>query len=301
MDWRGTILGVLVTSLFLVSVTATNLEYFDLSEYSEYCEEQNIEEYCAEKDFLNLVSDINLGRLDSIFVNELAYSEEVVHHGPLQITDVKVDITTDGALASVIAVYKLKNTGSEREEATIMAKRVPANIKVYEDGSEVTLDTLLYDWDSGFSAGQEKEIKLVFTEWSGEGIYGYNTNLVIDGKIPARQITPNGKFTMLLPEGTVPISCTPDESSRDVIDGRFRITWQKSNFAPWTNPFNDLICTWMEVDEDMMPEGTVQPEPVAPVEPKAVEQPQADNSWMLWILLFVLLAGVIYWYARVKR
>jgi len=213
-----------------------------------------------------------------------------------------VEIRLDPPLASVEAIYRVKNTGPD-VDVILMAKRVPANIRAYEDGSEVGIDETLHAWNSRFSAGQEKEITFIFLEGFRERIYGYNANLVIDNKIPAGKVTPTGRFGLLLPENTIPGRCEPEESSIEIINGRVKVVWERTDFVPWTNPFNDLICTWGEALEGMIPEDTVvEPKPIEPSETpetpgeSAGVEAQGDGSWIYWVLALVIILALVYYY-----
>ncbi len=296
MDWRATIPGMMVASLLLVSVSALSVGYFDLSGYPQYCEDHRIEEYCNEQGFFELIGGMTTGELESGYVNEFAYSDQAVYRGLLQITDMEVDVEIDAPLARVEARYGVKNTGPATE-ADLMALRVPANIKAYEGDSEVGLDEL-YSWTSDFAEGEGKDIWLMFEESVPERIYGYNTNLVIDEQIPTEQSVPRIKVSMRLPEGAELESCVPDGYTAEEADGRTKVVWEFYDAAPWTNPFNDLICTWEEEVTEPLPSPPDQQ--LAPTSADGPEQ-GPDNSWIIWVVIFLLLAAIIYWYARVRR
>lgn len=281
-------LTMLAAVAFLVSAGAELP--IDLEEYPLYCETHGIQEYCSDAGYEYLLA--NPQSVD-VFENELAYYDELVYTGPLRITGVNVSIDVEMPFASVEALYTIRNTAPGEEPAVFMARRVSSNLEVRVDGEKKPLSSL-YEFQEVFGPGEEKRIKLVFTEGVAERIYSYNTNLMIDGLIPAGRTTPEGGFAITLPEGALPGTCSPPESRTEVAEGRVRVVWSKSDFLPWTNPFDDLICNWLEKPEGMDLEAEAAEEPVA----TAAEAP---TDYTLPMVVLIIVAALVVAWARRRR
>ena len=226
------------------------------------------------------------------FVNELVFLDSLRYDGPLEILEISVEADAYFE-AEVVATYRIINTGPDVITVKFNALDAPEGTELYEDGELMDVDAQLDGWESTFGPGQEKTIRLEFTEPLYGDIFGYNINLVINGSIPDNHITPVGSFEFSLPLDSVVRECSPEGYTTKIVDYRPVVTWEKRDFVPWTNPLDDLICTW-EIET-----GTPADQGGGLVSGEPVQEP--DNIWMVAILVFVLLAGVIYWYARVKR
>jgi hypothetical protein len=160
---------------------------------------------------------------------------------------------------------------------------VPEGYELYIDSSPVETD--YYDrWNMSFAAGEEKEIRIKFTERLYGHIFAYNTNLVIDRRIPDNHVTPTTLYEFKLPASIELEECAPDYSI-STEDGRTVITWDRKDDIPWTNPFNDLICKWDYV------------EPVVEDDTKA----QYTDYTIPLLLLIVCLALVLFYKRKKKK
>jgi len=208
-----------------------------------YCTRYGISFWCDEggAEFLEgLPLDI---LAEARYINDYAFSDDVRYSGDIRITSITVtaDLTrTSGVEAS----YILQNPSSERQSVHITALESPKYTKVYVDGTPLSVDPLLDGFDLNFAAGEQKGVRLIFREPLYGDIFAYNVNLLFDGKTSDNHITRTGTFKFLLPETASSFACSPSGYTTSVEDGRTKISWQKSDFVPWTNPFNDLICKW---------------------------------------------------------
>jgi len=275
-----------LVSLALLAALAS-AAYVPLEDEPLYCSRYGIEEYCSKSGYEELKSMSASGDLTDLFINELAFKDALRYNGPLRIGSVNVMADLSGGEAYVTAIYMLKNTDDRTRKFHIRALDLPEGATLHEDTGLITVDLLLEGWNSTFAPGQEKEWVIRFSEPLYGDIFGYNVNLLINGSTPDNHITPAGRFEFLLPEGAESVKCSPSGYSSTSQGNRTRIVWQKTDFVPWTNPFDDLVCVWEF------------PELAAPEESGREEG--TDNSWISWVLVFVLLGGVIYWYVRVRR
>lgn len=260
-------------------------EYFPLSDNQLYCYRYGIERWCSAVGFADLVSMVETEVYPEVFTNELLFDKSKVYTGPVSIADIKVEADVEGG-SEVTARYRLKNTGSEAQPIKLALLRAPESTRVYENGVDIDLGALKR-WDSILSAGEEKEYRVEFSEALYGGIFGYNVNLLIDDLIPSDQITPSGLFVFTLPEYAKLKDCAPDGYTTVKEGSRTKVTWEKTDFSPWTNPFNDLICTWEDVSEEMMP--SPAPEPVKPKEEKGGDNPAVMVIAAIVVILVVFM------------
>lgn len=272
--------------LALLLIGAAAAEYIQLEDEDLYCRAFSISRWCNEEGvkFLeNLPPEV---LSDFKYINEYAFGDNVRYAGQLRITGISVfsDLTTS---SSVEAVYKVKNTGSETVNTEIAALETPENTKAYVDGQLIDADPLIDGLDVTFEPGEEKEIKLVYDEPLYGEIYGYNVNLLFDDMTVDNHVTPTGSFVFRLPRGVALEQCVPSGYTTKTENGRLTISWQKTDFVPWTNPFNDLICKW-NVGEAALATG-------------APEQPAGDSGWVMWVALVIVILGGLFWLYRSGR
>lgn len=284
----------LATSILLVLLlfTASALgDTISLKDEKLYCERYSISFWCEEggQEFLaNLTPEI---LSQDKYLNEYAFSDAVRYTGVLKIKDVNViaDLLTT---SSVEATYQIENPSNNTINTKIVALETPENTKLYVDGQLVDVDPLLDGYNATFKAGQKKTIKLVFAEPLYGQIFGYNINLLFDGKTTDNQVTPTGTFTFTLPQGAAIKKCLPSQSpgyTTATDNGRTVVTWHETDFIPWTNPFNGRICTWTAGG--------------APAAQGAESQPQqgGGNSMIIWAAVIVIILGGLYWANRTGR
>jgi len=230
----------------LVLMTPVMGQWFDISAYEEYCDANLISDYCTEAAYEGLIEDANNGNLGGrLFINEVAYSDEKVYEGSILIQDIDANVEVNGDYADITATYTLFNDADENVTVWPLPYWIPSDdVSITENGQSVETNEI-YEWVSTFASKESKEITITYKDVVVGDIYGYNLNLFIDRELPVAQITPTGSFVMALPEGKKVKQCTPTGYS---VAGN-EVTWQKSDFVPLTNPFNDLICTWEDVPE----------------------------------------------------
>jgi len=257
------------TLLFITSVYAQFDE--DL-----YCIRYGIEDWCSKQgaDFLESLTPTDLA--DFTYINDLAFSDAIRYTGELQITsiDVKADLNDP---SQVEATYMLINSGASDLTVHIVAWESPIDSELYENGVLLNTDPLLDGWNFTFAPGEEKEVVLKYSEPIYDNMFGFNVNLLFDSKTVDNHITPTGSFEFTLPENAI-ANCVPESYTTSTVNGRTVITWQKTDFIPWTNPFNDLICKWIIVEPETEP---------VPVQ-------QGDNTLLIILLIVAVLVALIY-------
>jgi len=275
----------LISFMFVGTVCAS--DYLPMDKETLYCERYGITFWCdnASMQFLESLTPEQLSK--ARYINDYAFSDAVRYTGQLKITDINVfaDLSTS---SNVEAVYKIQNTGAETVKVHIVALETPENTKLYDNGALLDQDPLLYGWDSTFTPGETREIKLVFTEPLYGEIFGYNVNLLFDGKTTDNHITPRGSFVFRLLRGVTLDQCVPKSYTTKTENGRVTVSWTKTDFVPWTNPFNDLICTWTAVG-GAQPDASVQ------------TQQGGDNGVMIWIVAILVVLGGLYWANKTGR
>jgi hypothetical protein len=284
MRGMALVLGVFV---FISFVCAQ--EYFPLSDHQLYCYRYDISRWCTAVGFADLTSMVETEIYPETFTNELLFDKSKVYTGPVSIVDIKVEADVEGR-SEVTARYKLRNTGSEDQPVKLALLRAPESTKVYENDVDIDLGALKR-WDSILAAGEEKEYRVEFSEALYGDIFGYNVNLLIDDLIPSDQITPSGRFEFTLPGDAKLKDCAPEGYATSTENGRTKVTWEKTDFSPWTNPFNDLICTWEVIEE------TAVPEPVKPKEEKGGYNPAV---MVIAIIVVILIVFMLYRFEQGK-
>jgi hypothetical protein len=283
---------MLVLALLAASVplsAAAEEPYLPLNDEPTYCARYGISEYCSLIRFTDLQRAAANYEFIGDYVNELAYKDNLRYTGPLEITEITVsaDITSD---ASISATYKLENPSDEEVTASFAMSNTPIGTKLYEGDSPINADPLSDGWSSTFSPGEKKEFSIEFNEQLYGDIFGYNVNLLIDSRIPDNQLTPAGKFDFTLPADAAIEQCAPSSYTTSTAGGRVKVTWQKADFIPWTNPFNDLVCKWNYTA-------------AAPAQPPA-EQPVQGRSidmMLVAIILVIILIAAIVLYPRLRE
>ncbi len=274
-----------LASLALLAALAS-AAYVPLEDEPLYCSRYGIEEYCSESGYDELREMTASGNLTDFFVNELAFEDSLRYSGPLEIESVNVVADLSGA-ADVTAVYILKNTGDSTSTFRIRALDLPEGATLREDTGLITADLLLDGWNSTFAPGQEKEWIIRFSEPLYGDVFGYNVNLIVNGSTPDNHVAPAGSFEFVLPEGAESVECSPEGYSSAAQGNRTKVVWQKTDFVPWTNPFDDLVCVW-ESPELALPGELAGGEP-------AEEAEGADNNLLIIVLVIVLVLAAGYW------
>lgn len=277
--------GFFIFSLTLANAQQENQVWFDLTQYEDYCSELGIADYCNERAFNNLVNDANSGNVDE-YINELAYPLSYVYNGPVEIKSIDITVNINGP-AVVTAKYLVENTLSEEILTSFNLLRSPLNVEVSENGEAVTLESSSLTWTSYFAANEVKEIQLNFEDNVFDGIYGYNVNLLIENMVPVNHKADTGTFRFVFPEGTRLEECVPDAT----IVGN-EVTWNKADFAPWTNPFNDLICTW-SIEETQ--------QPIAQQTTPAKSEGGTNLMLPLLLILVLVVVAVFYFKSKGKK
>jgi len=272
-----------LVGLLLAAALASG-EYLRLENETLYCERYDISVWCNDKgvEFLQSLPPEVL--TDYVYINEFAFGDQVRYTGPLRIREITV--TADLTISSQVeAVYEIDNTGDSPVTTHIIALGTPENSQAYDNSELMDVDPLLDGWDATFEPGETREIRITLTEPLYGQIFGYNVNLLFDSKTTDNHVTPLGTFTFKLPPGTTLKQCVPTGYTTTTEGGRTVVTWSKRDFIPWTNPFNDLVCTWTT---GAAPQ---QEQPAA----------QGGDNTMVWIILIMLILGGVFWLYRSGR
>jgi hypothetical protein len=284
MDGKTITLVLLVG--MLLPLPAFALETINLEDEELYCDHYGISMWCpiGGVEFLSNLTPEQLNYYR--YFNDYAFSDEVRYSGQLRVKNIEVyaDLTTT---SNVEAVYKIQNPSTGETTVEISVLEVSESAEMYENGELQDVDPLVDGLDVTFAPGEEKEIKLVFEEPLYGDIFGYNVNLLFDNKTIDNHITPEGSFVFRLPRGVALEQCVPSSYTTKTETGRLTVSWQKTDFIPWTNPFNDLICKW-NVGEAAPATG-------------ASEQPAGDSGWVVWAVLVILILGGVFWLYRSGR
>jgi hypothetical protein len=265
---------LLVFGLFLSGVSA---EYIDLNEEDLYCSHYGIWFWCSESG-IETMEGLSPDFLAQVgYINEYAFSDDMRYNGDLRIIDLDVTANLDRT-SNVEAIYMIHNKGDEPINVHINALATPENTKLYVDGTPVSVDPLLDGWDLNFVAGEQKGVRLVIEEPLYGNIYGYNVNLIFDGKTVDNHITPTGTIEFTLPAGATLSACAPSGYSQTTANGRIAVTWTRTDFVPWTNPFNDLICSWDMGAQTTAPEEEMETEGDSPI---------------VWMFVILLVIGIL--------
>jgi len=255
-----------------------DLTYLDLSAYPKYCTANVIRGYCSDSGFQELATNIESGVYDGYYLHMLAVPDDDAYDGPLEITS--MEIVSDAAgPASVQASYIISNPLAEPVEDTItFLGALVDTVQVEEE----RIDS--YETTMSFAAGEEKVVRAEYVEGLWGRIFGYNLNVFMDFK-PFLTPVAEGTFTLILPRNAKIKQCLPEGYTTDTSGTRTRVTWTKRNFVPWTNPFNDLICTW-------------DYEAVEPVVTPVTVPKDEEPDWLLWsvgglvvLILLILVFG----------
>jgi len=280
--------GAMVQAQY-VSVDEQSNEWFYMLHYAEdYCSENDISDYCTEEAFDQLLQDVRGGLLDDIFINELAFTEEAIYDGPLEITSIEAVSDVGDPLATVSARYVVTNTGDEEVTARFAALQGSMEPTVRENGIPVALNFDGFSWDSTFGPREQKEFSLDFDEASLDSVYGYNINLLIDERVPVDQLAAIGSFTLLLPAGAQIQDCLPEGYVVDIVSGRPKVLWTRTDFVPWTNPFNDLVCGWY------FQEGEVEAVGPEEIEEAEEEQPVDYFPYIIGGVVILLILVIVF-------
>jgi len=281
MNSKITTLAIL---LFMTSVCA---EYVPIDSEPLYCTRYDISFWCNEAGMRHLETLPQDALAYFGYINEYAFSDNVRYTGDLRITniDVKADLTND---SNVEAIYTVRNSGQSNIVVNIKATALLFGTEVYENGQLITDDPQLVGWNSTFAPNEEKEIILLLSEPLYGHIYGYNTNLLFDTSTIDNHLTPTGKFEFTLPEYATNEQCAPSTFTNSIDGDRTIITWEKTDFLPWTNPFNDLVCVWNI---------TAGETPDIPV----TEEPPGDNTPTHIILILLIIGGVVFYLKKTGR
>ncbi|MBN2518047.1 MAG: hypothetical protein JXB14_04335 [Candidatus Altiarchaeota archaeon] len=265
--------GLAIVAMAMAAVALEQSDYFDLTDYPEYCYSNLVSEYCTPEGFTDLVA---LSKTDpERYINQLVYPDYYAYTGNVYIETADINVVVSGGRAEVVARYRLVNSEEEPQRLKIMILNNIPNMAVYEDGAIVDLDEHAA-WTTIFNSNQEKEITIEYTEELTEKIFGYNTNLVFDNQFPAMQLAASGTYKFTLP-GT-PSRCTQGAQ----INGNV-VIWTRKSFIPWTNPLTDLICVW----DGGQPVVGPGPEPA----PGGVD----NTVWIALVVVLVLIGGIYYY------
>lgn len=284
---KKTIQIILLVSLLEMSAYGyqSDLTYLDLSSYPKYCISQLIDEYCSESEFQALTTNIESGVYDGYYLHRLAVPEEDAYAGPLEITSMEVVSDASGP-ASVHATYIVVNPLGESVDASMTFLGALVDT-IYVDNQNINSESP-HEFSTTFGAGEQKSVRVEFSEELWGDIFGYNLNIFIDFK-PFLTPVQEGTFTIILPQNAKIKQCLPDGYTTDSTGGRTRVTWTKKNFVPWTNPFNDLVCTWdyESVEQPISPTTTPKEEEI---------------DWVLWSVVgLVALILLIMIFGRGKK
>jgi len=231
-----------LTVLFFA--TSAYAQYFPLDDEDIYCNRYGISNWCNEQGVEHLKVGIGQEELKFYgYINDLAFSDELRYQGDLKI--ISIDVNASLSNQSVVeAKYVIKNPS--RSEITVNVKTLgtPITTQVFDNNYRVDVDSQLEGINLTFGVGEEKELLLKFSEPLYGSIFGYNVNLLFDGRTVDNHITPKGRYIFSFPSDAIVIKCTPGGYIREETDEGIQVSWEKEDFVPWTNPFNDLICSW---------------------------------------------------------
>jgi len=278
----------LIVLLAIALIPAALAEYLPIAGEPTYCERYGISEWCDAFAFQELIDLGESMDYSENYINELAFKDSLRYDGPLEITT--IEVTADLNITSkVYATYNIKNTGASDITVTLQTLQTPVGTIALEDGAIVSGDPLKEPWQSIFSPGQEKAISLSFSEPLYGAIFGYNVNLLIDSKIPDNHLADSGLFEFTLPENAIINKCLPAGYTTSSEGSRPVVTWQKMDFVPWTNPFNDLVCKWNVT------------EPVSDVPAISAPASSGDSTLLYVLLVAVVIACVVIFYQKRRQ
>jgi len=222
-----------------------------------------------------MLADVQAGIFPDEFENELLFPDDLIYRGSVGIAGIEAIVDE----SSVSVIYTLENTGEFEEILYLLLYRALEDVKVFENDARAEISDSA-SWISTMSPGEFKQIRIEFTEPRWGNIIAYNSNLFINGRATVDAVAQSGVFTLILPQGVQLKECVPSGYTVDVIGGRTKVQWIKSDFIPWTNPFNDLICTW---EFASAPETT----------PTTTEEPEQPTDWMPYIIGGVVLLIIL--------
>ena len=236
------LISLLLITLFPILAPAADPDYLPLNDEPAYCARYGISDWCASIPFVILNDAVENNDLAVDYVNEYASNDNLRYSGPLKITSIAVTARIQSE-ATVTAIYKVINLADNETASMVQFFDVPFDFTVSVNGEDALPD----EFDQvnlTFLPGEEKEMIVEFSERLYGNLFGYNVNLVFDNRIPDNRITHSGVFEFTLPENAIINKCVPAGYTTSSEGSRHVVTWHKTDFVPWTNPFNDLICKW---------------------------------------------------------
>jgi hypothetical protein len=249
-------------------------EYIDISDYPEYCTAYAISEYCTQEDFNALWEEIRKGNESEYRIHSLAIPAGASYESVIEVSSIEV-VADIGRTNKVSARYVLNNPLGRKANTTISFLGI-SNQTVYLNGDEQADDFFIF---AEFWANEAKELVLEYEEESWGDLFAYNANLYLDFR-PFLKPVSEGTYIFLLPSDVKIEFCMPGFYSTDSL-GRPQVTWERENFIPLTNPFNDLICTW---NQGLYPGATLEDE-------GEIE----DWSWLYVIIIIACICGVLFY------